>query len=280
MKKHFILSLVFIFSFACSISRAETQQYEILHTPEQEEAHQRELEEKRLRVERGPFSLYPFGDFDKENQNFYGFAPLWTYSPRDFYGLGVGIYSEVERDVVGVLLSVKDTVHGDFTGIQMAGLLSETKGDLTGIQAGCLSITRGDFNGIQMAGLLSFTEGDFTGIQAGYFSITEDDFTGVQLGLLNSSSDSAHDEFLGIQLGGIVSGVCGDFLGLQISCVYNLVEEDFTGLQFCGVNDVYGDFTGLQVGLFNFVEGNLHGIQIGLWNECKQGNMPLINIRF
>ena len=235
MKKHFILSLVFIFSFACSISRAETQQYEILHTPEQEEARQRELEEKRIRVERGPFSLYPFGDFDKENQNFYGFAPLWTYSPRDFYGLGAGVCSEVK---------------GDFTGIQIGVLASITRGDFTGIQIGVLgSATRGDF-------------------------------TGIQLGLLGSGSGSANDEFFGIQLGGIVSGVCGDFLGLQISCVYNLVEEDFTGLQFCGVNDVYGDFTGLQVGLFNFVEGNLHGIQIGLWNECKQGNMPLINIRF
>ena len=57
----------------------------------------------------------------------------------------------------------------------------------------------------------------------------------------------------------------GDFRGIQMSFYGNITK---------------GDFSGIQIGLINGVEGRLHGVQIGLLNFCKQGFMPLINMRF
>ena len=256
MKKHFILSLVFIFSFACSISRAETQQYEILHTPEQEEARQRELVKKRYLEERGPLSLYPFGDFDKKNQNFYGIAPLVTYSPRDFYGLGAGIFSIVKGDFYGLEMSGIGITKGDFYGLKMSGI-DYTKGDFTGIQMAGFGITRGDFTGIQMGVVPFGAASDFSGIQIGLIALNGGDFCGVQFSIYGSGCGHAPNTFFYIKN--------GNFTGLQASLTYNVTS---------------GNFKGMQIGLVNTVYGELHGIQIGLWNECKQGNMPLINIRF
>ena len=252
MKKYFILSFLFIISFACSISRAETQQYEILHTPEQEEARQRELVKKRYLEERGPLSLYPFGDFDKKNQNFYGIAPLVTYSPRDFYGLGAGIFSIVK---------------GDFYGLEMSGI----------------GITKGDFYGLKMSGI-GIADGDFSGIQIGGVCGAGDYPRGIGIGdaweFGKATAIFSYADFTGIQIGVFFSSTFGDFTGIQIGPMCE-TYGDFRGIQmsFYG-NITKGDFSGIQIGLINGVEGRLHGVQIGLLNFCKQGFMPLINMRF
>lgn len=104
-----------------------------LNTPEQEKERQLVLERKRERELRGPISLYPFGNFGKKNQNFFGIAPLVAYSPRDFYGIEVGVANYVGRNFYGLSCFALYGEAFGFSGVQIAGLFNFVRGNFSGV---------------------------------------------------------------------------------------------------------------------------------------------------
>lgn len=89
--------------------------------------------------------------------------------------------------------------------------------------------------------------------------------TGLDIGLVNHTTSG---DVKGVQWGA-VGYVEGGFVGWQ-SNIANIVNRDFTGLQFGAFN--YAErLEGLQLGVVNYAESVDGGLQIGLANIITEG---------
>jgi hypothetical protein len=135
--------------------------------------------------------------------------------------------------------------------------------NVSGLDLGIVNSTSGDFAGIGWAPGANIVNGAATGLQWSWlYSHTAGTFTGWQSGILTRA-------------GGI------DSLGLQTGWV-NLVEKDFTGLQF-GLLNRAARVKGLQLGFVNLAD-ELDGLQIGLVNYAENSDLykilPIVNWQF
>ncbi|MEN9840893.1 MAG: hypothetical protein RL376_693 [Verrucomicrobiota bacterium] len=135
--------------------------------------------------------------------------------------------------------------------------------NMSGLDLGIVNSSTGDFSGIGWAPGANLVGGSARGIQWSWlYSHTAGEFTGWQSGILNRISGPGS-------------------AGLQTGWV-NLVESDFTGLQFGLVNRAAA-VRGLQLGFVNLAD-RLDGLQIGLINYAANSAinpiMPLVNWNF
>ncbi|MCK4516333.1 MAG: hypothetical protein KAU31_13810, partial [Spirochaetaceae bacterium] len=122
----------------------------------------------------------------------------------------------------------------------------------------------------------------------------------VQGGMVSPIVSVAHENLVGIQLGGVGNTVGGDLIGLQAGGVFNVVNGNSYAVQSAGIfNHVSGrgallqnagvyniaaaGFNGIQTaGVFNLTEGSLNGIQMaGIYNHAGQTNgaqISLVNV--
>ena len=172
------------------------------------------------------------------------------------YGLGLGMFSVMADDVVGVELALGVSGAGHLYGFQAGGLGAGGM-RLDGMALGGVMAGAERLEGVALAGLFAFAETGH-GIVAS-FGVTD---TGNAIALANAP----RTPFTGIQLAGIAN-FSSDVTGVQLAIVFNLAWE----------------LHGLQIGLFNRAITGC-GIQIGLLNifgqEDDKTAIPFLNARF
>ena len=114
--------------------------------------------------------------------------------------------------------------------------------------------------GVQLDIAYSRVNNEFYGVQTSWIYASAPEFSGVQSSLIDVA-----DQFTGVQWGGL-NLANRDFTGVQLGFV-NVDLNDFTGVQFSFVN--YTEkFTGVQAGFVN-VAKDVNGLQLGLVNYTE-----------
>ena len=153
-------------------------------------------------------------------------------------------------------------MHRNVTGAEI-GLVGEVlDGDLRGFGWGTIcSVVQGELHGGQFAFLTSIADKPSSGFQVSGIVSSAAEFSGFQFAVLHNNADAMS--------------------GLQLSALANIVDGDFSGIQFAALNRA-GNVHGLQLGLFNFATG-LRGAQVGLSNYVKDSMIPwtpLLHVSF
>lgn len=215
----------------------------------------------------------------------------WEAESSSVYGLRIGLFESVNRDVYGLSLTVgfdggtglgqpnalggyrRACVDDNFSGLKIGGFASAASGTGAGFQiAGVRNRTDVEFSGFQIAGLWNETAFLY-GVQlSGAYCESTTEMGGLQLAGLYShcgTRDPEMSESWGFQFGGLAAICDGAFSGLQIAALYNEAHV----------------LHGLQIGLVNYAR-SLDGVQIGLVNVsgCRANGdlqgFPVLNASF
>lgn len=113
------------------------------------------------------------------------------------------------------------------------------------------------------------------------FPMMKDDILGFRLGILwarnhivqgldiNALAGETTDNFLGLHVSGLYSGIGEDMTGLQIAGLVNVAGRA-EGVQISGIVNYASDCSGVQISFANAVSGLCAGMQIGFWNDAGE----------
>lgn len=212
---------------------------------------------------------------------------LYSHADR-LWGVGVGMFAELDRDLLGLQLNVfGNLVGGSARGLQLSPFYNRVVGDFLGLQltAGKNVLKGYTATGIQLAGLKNETLADFTGLQLAAIvnEASGFEYAGLQVAAGFNWSDA--ELFTGGQVSAFFNTHHGDFTGVQVGLVNNVSASEkrdeffrsqgqLIGMQV-GLINIGGWVRGAQVGLVNYAAA-LTGLQVGLINIAKRGALPFM----
>ena len=118
-----------------------------------------------------------------ENESIGGFRLEIYGRNQDVLGVDIGLVHEARGNFRGAEFGIVNLVHGDFVGMQLAGIYSETKNHISGFQVGMVNRAH-SMSGIQI-GFVNFAD-DMTGFQFGIFNEISSKQTLPVLPLINA----------------------------------------------------------------------------------------------
>ena len=202
----------------------------------------------------------------------------WDENVSSVYGLRLGLFASVNKEVGGVSLSLFLDGASDANGFEGENYID---GNFFGIKIGGIAAISGSsVYGLQLAGLLNSTAAETRGFQIAAGCNESEFMKGFQIAGLCCSAAA---KLKGVQIAGIVAE-CGtapeasESSGIQISALSSRCEGAFSGVQISAFNWCE-ELSGVQIGLVNYAN-TLRGLQIGLFNNSSDSFAPLVHFGF